>query len=141
MTTDEALGRLLGSIPQEYSAAIRAHWKTLQESIDAERRFNGELKPAEAQLRHHISDTLLSRKIRRAHPDWWIQWESVRLHYVNYDTHGGKRREIVVPYLKFSLWTGKGVRIAIETHLKDRAHLDELLARVLRMAEAEDVGK
>lgn len=137
MTTDEALGKLFGSIPQEYSAAIRAHWKTLQDSTAAERRFNGELKPAEARLRHHISDTLLSRKIRRAHPEWWLQWDSTRLHYVNYDTHAGKRLEVFGPYLKFSLWIGKGLRIAIETHLTDRAHLEVLLARVLRMAEAE----
>ena len=141
MTTDEALSKLFGSIPQAYSEAIQTNWKALQGQYAAERLFNGELKPAEARLRHHISDTLLSRKIRRAHPEWWLQWDSTRLHYVNYDTHGGKRREIVGPYLKFSLWTGKGVRIAIETHLKDRAHLEELLARVLRMAEAEDVGK
>ena len=137
MTTDEALGRLFGSIPKTYSDAVRERWKALQNETAQERIFNGELKPAEARLRHHISDTLLSRKIRKAHPAWWIQWDSTRLHYVNYDTHAGKRLEVFGPFLKFSLWTEKGVRISVDKHLTDRAGLEVLLARVLRMAEAE----
>jgi hypothetical protein len=135
MTVDEALGTLFGEVPKEYSAAIRARWKSLRAETLAERRFNGELKPAEARLRHHISDTLLSRKTRRAHPEWWLQWDSTRLHYVNFDTQGGKRREVVGPYLKFSLWVGRGARISIEMTLESSAQLEEMLARVLWMAE------
>src|ERR1035437_7590764 len=140
MTTDEALAKLSGPIPKQFSAAIAARWKALKDETAAERLFNGELKPAEAQIRHHVSDTLLSRKIRRAHPLWWIEWASTRLHFVNYDTRAGKRPEFIGPSLRFSLLLGNGQRIATETHMDNRAQLDALGVRGWRRAEAPMEG-
>lgn len=137
MKIDEAFAAIFGPVPKSYSKAIQNRWKALQNQTEEERKLNGTVKPAEHCIRDYISDHLLTRKNRRLYPKWWISWDSTRFHYVNFDRSGGKP-EMVGPRVSFSLYTGRGERIKIDSTLRDKEHLDGILERVLAMAKGAE---
>jgi hypothetical protein len=133
---DDAMAALFGPVPKRYSEAITARWAALAEETAATRAINDSVKLAERDVRHYISDRLLSRKVRRQHPRWWLSWDRTSFHYINHDRTKGKP-EMIGPYVEFTLWLGSAWRIKVETTIRDRAHLDEILLNVEAMAHAQ----